>query len=187
MSKNNLNKAANAAIKNEGILPYDQHTAEQRRQFLGRVKLLLHSSILSESLRENYKFAAGAVPENPNSKELKILSNKLKRTQKNISAIIPYAKSIEQDLSDVLASSERGKEQIQNTSWKSYNLLQLILSVSDNKFPDAITAVQEVIMDKQKEPDENQMIDFGQYCADLIKSGRKSITKNDYKKFLNKK
>lgn len=149
MSQSKLNTAAYAAIENEGIVAYEQQTPEQRRQFLGRIKMLLFSRILSESLRENYKFVLGCVPDNPSSKELKILSAKMKQTQKSIAEIIPLAKTVEQNMTAILAASESASERIDEFSWNSYQLLDLLMCVQNESMPEAIKKITDIIK-KQK-------------------------------------
>lgn len=149
MSQSKLNTAAYAAIENEGIVAYEQQTPEQRRQFLGRIKMLLFSRILSESLRENYKFVLGCVPDNPNSKELKILSAKMKQAQKSIAEIIPLAKTVEQNMTAILAASESASERIDEFSWNSYQLLDLLMCVQNESMPEAIKKITDIIK-KQK-------------------------------------
>lgn len=185
--KHNINKSAQVVIENEGIVPYNEQTPEQRKQLIGRIQSMVHIAAIGEQLRSNFPHVVGAIPENPTSKELRIIKTKLKAIQKEIPSLISFANNVSSVYQTLCTNSEDAKEQfdiagiyvhniIHNTHNISIDNLAILSMFTESLIKGEVNALSDEDHDKQ-------MLSFANYCIKL--SGRKNITKNDLKKFKN--
>lgn len=186
MAKLSFNQVKRNAVKNlenEGIVPYDEQTPEQREQFIGRVSALCWANVLVNIVKDNFVFIEGIVKirsQNP------FIYDKLKQVSKSIETAVPELNSINNGLMAILTKNEESKDQVEIMAAYAYLLQKEILSVPLEKFEIAINAVKsissETFQAESTEDYENKMIAFGNHCMNM--KGRKTATKNDLKKFL---
>lgn len=181
-----LERAVQRTIINQGIVPYEQQTPEQKRELIGRVSSLLDIRVLRAKILDNWAYIEGSIPLNPKNHELKILRQRLNRIKKMFREdMVPFAKESERVLNLCLTASGHGTDELDlaahfaseflnNVHTVSVDKLELLKEVSQAIVDETFTAMSEGQSDKE-------MLDFANYCISL--SGRKKITANDLKKF----
>ena len=191
--KNTLEEAVKKTIIHEGIVPYEQQTPEQRRELVGRINSLLDIRILRSKILDNWAFIEGSIPQNPQTKELKILRQRLNKIKKIFRAdMVPFAKEAERVFNLCLTASGHGTDQLDNAAHFASEFLKNVHKVSVDKL-ETISWITQDIVDGKFEGaitqgiHENEMMLFGQYCLDMFKKGRRNVTQKDLEKFKNRK
>lgn len=186
----NINKSAERIIENEGIVPYEKQTPEQRAQLLGRIKSLIHVGTIGEQLRSNFPYIVGSIPNNPSSKELKLLLSKLKAIKREIPTLISFSNNMNSIYQSLCTQNQESRDQfdgagiylsniIANTQNLSLQQIEILSEFTKSLMKNEVNALSD-------EDHDQQMIDFANHALTLYNQGRKKITKNDLKKFLNK-
>lgn len=141
-------KAAEIAARNSGLVPYDRQTPEQRAELIGRLKLLLCTRVLSELLRENFKYIAGSVPDKPTSPEMKKLRQKLNLAKRDISDIIPKVKGLDALFTTLVTSNESTAEKLDAAAVFAYQFIENIHAVPVEKLERLASMSQDIINEK---------------------------------------
>lgn len=190
--KNTLEEAVKRTIINQGIVPYEQQTPEQRRELIGRINSLLDIRILRAKIIDNWPFIEASIPQNPQTKELKILRQRLNKIKKMFRAdMVPFAKESERVFNLCLTASGQGTDELDNAAHFASEFLNNIHTISVEKLEIIKEMTQAVINGEviaQTDQDHDQeMMWFGQYCLDMFKKGRRNVTLKDLEKFKNRK
>lgn len=190
--KNTLEEAVKRTIINQGIVPYEQQTPEQRRELVGRINSLLDIRILRSKILDNWAFIEGSIPQNPKTTELKILRQRLNKTKKMFRTdMVPFAKEAERVFNLCLTASGHGTDELDNAAHFASEFLKNVHTVSVQKL-ELISNVTQAIVDGSfsavsDQDHDQEMMWFGQYCIELASKGRKNVTQKDLEKFKNRK
>lgn len=184
----NINTSAKRAIVQEGIVPYEQQTPEQRKQLIGRVSSMICIEAVGELLRENYKYIAGAVPENPKDKDLKIMRSKLNQFKKDLSEMTSKFKGFSSMYKNLCTGNEQAYEQFELAGFYVADIIRNVHKISIEKF-ELLNSITDAVAKGEincltDDDHDAEMVKFANYCLSL--KGRKIITNNDLKKFKNK-
>lgn len=172
----------------QGVIPYEKQTPEQREEFVGRVKILNVVNINMHLLLDNWRHIQSACPDkktSPNTyKDFKNIVSDLKES-------VHYNKRLAVRVNNFLCAGQKGKENVESYSWYNKEVISKLLRIPEDRIALAINLIDNLAHDQTiqaETPEEydEKMIAFGQYCLNLHKSGRKKITKNDLEKFKNK-
>lgn len=162
---------------------YENQTPEQRESFLARIASLNAVKINRDILTDNWGHILSAEPENKKSIEYKTFKDMLKYYRETMDA----TKMLDVRMSNLLATSDTGKDLVDQYAWYNAAILKLLFGLDAPKQElalDVIKAISAETFNAQSDEDyEKNMIEFGSYCLSLSEKGRKNITKNDFKKF----
>lgn len=193
----NINTSAKQAILQQGIVPYEQQTPEQRREFKGRISSMILIELLGEMLRENYKYVSGSVPLNPTSKELKILRSKLNQMKKDMAEIVSKAKGFASLYKTLLIKKEESYDQFEAAGFYAADIIKNVHAIPMEKF-ELLNSITDAIAkgDINSISDEDhdaEMLKFANYCMKLtrgtdvfnVPKSKKAATKKDLENFRN--
>ena len=182
-----IHTSTKKAIIQEGIVPYEKQTPEQRQQLIGRVASMILLEMIGEILRENFKYIAGSVPEKPVDKELKILRSKLNQMKKDIPDMISKFKGFSALYKSLCTANSQSYDQFEVAGFYAADIINNVHKISLDKFEllnnitDAVAKGE--INSMSDEDHDSEMIQFAQYCMNL--KNRKLVTKKDLEKFKN--
>lgn len=176
-------------MSNQAPVPYEQHTPEQREEFVGRIKILNVVNINTHLLLDNWRFIESACPSKQGNQRA---YNDFKNIVKDLKEAVHYNKRLSVRINNFLCAGDKGKENVESYSWYNKEIISKILLIPQDRIELAIKVLdgiagEENIQAESPEEYANKMIKFGQYCMELQKSGRKKVTTKDLEKFLNTK
>lgn len=174
--------------KEQGIVPFNQQSPEQREEFIGRVKILNAASINLGLIQDNWPYIASAIPDKKIDPRLHAQYKKLNETLKNYLADAKMFNSI---VMNMLVVNDESKLKVETYAWYNKEIINHLLRIPSEKSDLALQMIHALAGDEIKaesnEDYESKMIAFGRHCMSLSKSGRKFVTKKDLQTFLNKK
>lgn len=174
--------------REQGVVPFNKHTPEQRAEFIGRVKVLNAVNINLGLIQDNWGYISSAIPDKKSNPKL---HSQYKRMVGVLKDYMANAKMFNALIMNLLVVSQDAKERVEIFSWYNQSIIDNLLRIPVERQELALKMMESLATEKIKaeseEDYEKKMIEFGQYCLSLSQSGRKTVTKNDLKKFLNTK
>lgn len=189
MKKASHHETLDRIKKEQGVVPFNEQSPEQREEFVGRVKCLNVTNINFQLLLDNWAFVSAAIPDKKHSPKL---YSQFKQIQESLKETLASTKMLNIRLMNLLASGNAdSKETIESYSWYNKEIISLLLKLPQDRVDIAIEFINQLSsknsIQAQSDDEYNQiMVDFGNYCLELASKGRKKITKNDFIKFNEK-
>lgn len=176
-------------MSNQAVVPYEQHTPEQRQEFVGRVKVLNVVNINMHLILDNWRHIESACPD---KKVNQRAYNDFKNIVKDLKDSVHYNKRLAVRINNFLCAGESGKENVESYSWYNKEIISKLLKIPEDRVDLALKVLDGIsgkdpIQAESSEEYGEKMVKFGQYCMDLNKYGRKKVTSKDLEKFLNTK
>lgn len=190
MSKVSQHATLDKIQKEQGVVPFNEQSAEQRTEFVGRVKCLNVTNINLQLLLDNWSYVAAAIPDKKTNPKL---YSQFKQIQDSLKETLASTKMLNTRLLNLLASgSSDARDTIESYSWYNKEIISFLLKIPQDRISVAIEFLNQLSSSQgvKAETDEeyaDNIVDFGNYCLELAAKGRKKITKNDFSKFYGKK
>lgn len=181
----NLKKTVEA-IKQQGVVPYNEQSPEQREEFVGRVKCLNAVNINLGLIQDNWAYIAAAIPDKSVDRKL---HQQYKQIVSSLEDTLTSSKMLNARLMNLLVVNQDAKDRVETFSWYNKEIISKLLRIPNERVELALKIIDGIASNEEiqaESPDEysSKMVDFGNYCMNL--SGRKKATKKDLEKFLSK-
>lgn len=174
--------------KEQGVVPFEQQTPDQREEFIGRIKVLNAANINLGLIQDNWGYISAAIPDKKINPKL---HSQYKRMVGVLKDYMASAKMFNALIMNLLVVNDDAKERVETYSWYNQSIIDNLLRIPVERQELALKMMESLATEEIKaesdEDYEKKMVAFGQYSLSLSQSGRKTVTKNDLNKFLNTK
>lgn len=182
----NFNKVI-SKIKEQGVVPYEEQSPEQRKEFVARVKCLNAVAINLFIIQDNWAHIAAAIPDKKRNPKV---HTQFKQLTKALQDMLVNAKMVNNRLLNIFAVNSEAAEKIETYSWYNKEIISKLLRIPNERVDLALKIIdglasEETIQAESPEEYSKKMISFANYMIKQ-KGGTGRASKKDLEKFLNK-
>lgn len=180
----NLKKVVDR-IKEQGVVPYTEHSPEQRKEFIARVECLNAVNINLGLILDNWPYIAAAIPDKKVNPKV---HNQFKQLTKSLEDMISSAKMVNNRLLKILAVNTEAAEKIESYSWYNKEIISKLLRIPNERVDLALKVIDglggnESVQAESPEEYSKKMISFANQMIKK-KGGSGRASKKDLETFL---